>query len=280
MTIANLPYPAHTASLEIDGIILPVKADPDHEWTLSTEQVAIGYEVTPANLRKHKERHSDELSEGAHWVVTISHTPGGNQQVVHWTKLGVITLGFFIKSERAKRFRRMAAELILRLQEQSEAPPLPPPPAAAPDGLALIADSIRQMASVMDRMVSCQQAMIESPERQAQQHLALAEIELARVFRMSQGEYGRWERFAIEIATQHVPVNTERAFTCAELMALGAPVSIHGIRPEVAIGLRMMHLAERELPGREGRVVHWRHRRTTHARLWVCRHDWEFAALH
>ena len=57
-----------SAVLEIDGIILPVKPDQEHEWTLSTEQVAIGYGVSTSAIRKHKARNADELVEGTHFT--------------------------------------------------------------------------------------------------------------------------------------------------------------------------------------------------------------------
>jgi hypothetical protein len=110
-----------SAVLEIDGIQLPVQVDAEHEWTLSTEQVAVGYEISPVTLRRHKTQHADELVDGTHWVVQKMNTLGGVQEMTRWTKLGVITLGFFIKSERAKRFRRMAAELICRLHDAEQA---------------------------------------------------------------------------------------------------------------------------------------------------------------
>ncbi len=45
-------------------------------------------------------------------------TNGGKQRKLFWTKRGVIRLGFFIKSERAKKFRDWAEDLILNSIEQ------------------------------------------------------------------------------------------------------------------------------------------------------------------
>lgn len=112
--------------LRIDGEEIPVTPHPVHEWTLPTTAVARGYGVTEIAIRQHKNRHADELIQGTHWVVTKCNTLGGDQDVIYWTKLGIVTLGFFLRSERAKLFRRAAASLVLSRIEQR--PALPPPP--------------------------------------------------------------------------------------------------------------------------------------------------------
>lgn len=109
---------ASAPAIHIDGIIIPVTPHPDHEYTLTTAEVAAGYGVDPANIRKTLERHRDELLEGKHFIsVTNSHA-NPRAGIAHvsaaWTKRGIIRLGFFIKSERAKRFRDLAEDLILR----------------------------------------------------------------------------------------------------------------------------------------------------------------------
>lgn len=121
---------ANSPQLMIDGIIIPVTPDPEHEYTLPTAQVAAGYGVGASNIREMKRQHSDELYEGKHFIsVTNSHANPtgvripdarhrglklGNDTVIHWTKRGIVRLGFFIRSERAKRFRDLAEDLILR----------------------------------------------------------------------------------------------------------------------------------------------------------------------
>lgn len=135
-------------TLEIDGILIPVKPDAAHEWTLATEQVATGYGVTSQALRMTKQRHADELMEGAHWGVTICDTLGGPQSVVTWTKLGVITLGFFIRSERAKRFRRAAAELILN--QTADAAPM----------MAVVERLVSLQAELLGRVVAIEERLL------------------------------------------------------------------------------------------------------------------------
>lgn len=88
-----------------------------HEFLIPTKDVAAGYGINPSTLRTHFHRHSDEFTEGVHFLVnvTISNgdTKGGFTRTTMWTKAGVIRLGFFIKSERAKLFRDWAEQLIL-----------------------------------------------------------------------------------------------------------------------------------------------------------------------
>jgi len=72
-------------------------------------------------VRQTNLRHADELIEGKHFVkgVTICHTLANAQpNQVFWTKRGIVRLGFFIKSERARLFRDWAEELIINISEQ------------------------------------------------------------------------------------------------------------------------------------------------------------------
>lgn len=92
----------------------------DHQFLLPSKDVALGYGVSPATLRKHMERNVDEFNESQHYTkgVTISHTLKGIQpHAIYWTKAGIIRLGFFIKSQKAKQFRDWAEKLILNSTE-------------------------------------------------------------------------------------------------------------------------------------------------------------------
>ncbi|MDH4122404.1 MAG: hypothetical protein OEV94_11945 [Deltaproteobacteria bacterium] len=93
---------------------LHLMPDEIHGWWLNTREVATGFGVTEETIRKHKSIHADELAEGKHWGVNNIHTLGGLQKATLWTKRGVVRLGFFIKSERAKRFRDWAEDLVLK----------------------------------------------------------------------------------------------------------------------------------------------------------------------
>jgi len=99
-----------------------IHADPSeaHEWTMTTCLVSRGYGVSESVIRDHKRNHSEELIEGKHWVVQNIDTLGGMQKMTIWTKKGVVRLGFFIRSERARMFRDMAEDLVIKATEQPD----------------------------------------------------------------------------------------------------------------------------------------------------------------
>jgi hypothetical protein len=58
--------------------------------------------------------HKDELKEGVHFVSGVGFSDSSQKRsILYWTKAGVIRLGFFIKSERAKMFRDWSEQIIL-----------------------------------------------------------------------------------------------------------------------------------------------------------------------
>jgi hypothetical protein len=99
-----------------DGLAVAVIQNSNFEFIMPTKDVALGYGISGGTIRKHQERYSDDFVEGKHYVkgATISHTLSNVQpHAVFWTKAGIIRLGFFIKSERAKLFRDWAESVIL-----------------------------------------------------------------------------------------------------------------------------------------------------------------------
>ena len=109
--------------LQFDEIALNVRPHAVHEWALTTAEVAAGFGVDDGNIRYHKSVHTDELIEGKHFVSVRNPNAVGNQAETWWTKRGVVRLGFFIKSDRAKRFRDWAEDLVVA--KTAEAPSLP-----------------------------------------------------------------------------------------------------------------------------------------------------------
>ena len=97
-----------------DDTELHLIADHTHEFLLTSKEVALGYGVNSATIRRHKQNQSDELIKGKHWVVQNMNTLGGQQKQTLWTKRGLVRLGFFIKSARAKKFRDWCEDLILK----------------------------------------------------------------------------------------------------------------------------------------------------------------------
>lgn len=81
-------------------------------------QVASFYKVTKNAILSHFSRNADELIENIHYFYDYEQTKGGRQRVIKWTLEGVYMLGFFIKSPKAKEYRKKVAKL---LREQNEA---------------------------------------------------------------------------------------------------------------------------------------------------------------
>lgn len=112
-----------------DGLTVAVLQNPNYEFLMPTKDVAKGYGISSGTVRSQMRNYPDEFKEGKHFVkgVQILHTlPNTQPHAVFWTKAGVIRLGFFIKSQRAKLFRDWAENVILEVT----APPAHLPPVA------------------------------------------------------------------------------------------------------------------------------------------------------
>ena len=99
-----------------DGLAVAVIQNPNFEFIMPTKDVALGYGISGGTIRRHQMEQKDELIEGKHFIkgVQKTHTLKNVQpHQVFWTKAGIIRLGFFIKSERAKLFRDWAENVIL-----------------------------------------------------------------------------------------------------------------------------------------------------------------------
>jgi hypothetical protein len=100
----------------------------EFEFLLSTQEVAKGFGVSEVTVRRQKSNHSDELFENKHFVVVQKMNEQNFKvkldekvtQQTFWTKRGIVRLGFFIKSERAKQFRDWAEDLILEEKKTSK----------------------------------------------------------------------------------------------------------------------------------------------------------------
>ena len=94
------------------GGAIEVQPDVEHEWLLSTKDVAEGYGLTRSGLSKAISRYEDELDEGRHYINVTDSQVGGRPSIM-WTKRGVVRLGFFIKTPMAKEFRDWAEDYIV-----------------------------------------------------------------------------------------------------------------------------------------------------------------------
>ena len=100
-----------------DEVVVEVQPHVEHEWLLSSKDVAEGYGLSPEAVRSAKSRHSDEFEEGKHYI-TVANCNAENLKVLMWTKKGVIRLGFLIKTPLAKQFRRWASNYIVSKQAE------------------------------------------------------------------------------------------------------------------------------------------------------------------
>lgn len=82
----------------------------EHEFLLANKDVAKGYGVSIDTIRSHLSKNRDEFVEGKHFTVDKSYK---NTRKIFWTKKGIVRLGFFIKSEDAKKFRDWAEDYIV-----------------------------------------------------------------------------------------------------------------------------------------------------------------------
>ena len=119
-----------------DELAVTVIPNSLYEFMMLTEDVAAGYGVSIDCIRRHKKDNSDELEEGKHFLkgVRKTHTLKNAQpNQTYWTKAGIIRLGFFIKSNKAKQFRNWAENLILAVGAQAEQRNQQPPVSFQPE---------------------------------------------------------------------------------------------------------------------------------------------------
>lgn len=116
-----------------ENLIVTVEPNKEHEFLMTTAEVAKGFGISTSNLRSCKSNHMGELTEGKHFVSCVQNSNAcvqkkdagcesssyiPNKQTL-WTKRGIVRLGFFIKSERAKLFRDWAEDLVIFTTEQA-----------------------------------------------------------------------------------------------------------------------------------------------------------------
>lgn len=101
---------------------LSVVESTEHTFLMPSKEVAVGYGVTVTAIRQHSQRQSDELIEGKHFIIDRSYK---NTPKTMWTKRGIVRLGFFIKSEKAKAFRDWAEDYVLEVKQPKQHPHLP-----------------------------------------------------------------------------------------------------------------------------------------------------------
>ena len=117
-----------------ENLIVTVEPNKEHEFLMTTAEVAKGYGITPSALRSCKSYNQDELIEGKHFIscvrkldTRVQNMNAGTKSKSYipvkqtlWTKRGIVRLGFFIKSDRAKLFRDWAEDLVIFVADQVE----------------------------------------------------------------------------------------------------------------------------------------------------------------
>ena len=110
-----------------EGVTVNVLPNREHEYLMTSREVAHGYGTSNYVVRTTLMRHGDELVEGKHFIkgcdILLHPSKKGIQVQPHqifWTKRGIVRLGFFITSERAKLFRDVAEELIIKVDDQCD----------------------------------------------------------------------------------------------------------------------------------------------------------------
>lgn len=112
-----------------ESLIVQVMPNQEHEFLMPTKDVAKGYDISVNTLRSHKSQNKVELIEGKHFISNVQILNGAlnSTRVTMWTKAGVIRLGMFIRSERAKLFRDWAEQVILEHLSSTPVPKILPP---------------------------------------------------------------------------------------------------------------------------------------------------------
>lgn len=105
-----------------DGLTVGVLPNEAHGYLMATKEVARGYGVSEEAVRMTLKRHRGELVEGKHFLkgVTKCYASNGHPHHTFWTKRGIVRLGFFIRSERARLFRDWAEDLVIAVDAQRD----------------------------------------------------------------------------------------------------------------------------------------------------------------
>jgi hypothetical protein len=107
---------------QFEGLTICVRPDETHEWLMETKLVAEGYGVSEKAIYAHAIRNKLEFMEGKHYLILQIVESGQIRNTRFWTKRGVIRLGFFIKSARAKLFRDWSEDLIVKELDKRNQP--------------------------------------------------------------------------------------------------------------------------------------------------------------
>jgi hypothetical protein len=237
--------------IKIGNDIIPLSRDPEHEFTLPTVEVARGFGITEQAVRMQLKRRSDEFTEGKHFT-SVTNCDAGLQRVqTHWTKRGIIRLGFFIRSKRAKAFRDAAEDLILKSPDTNPHPQL--------HALTSEVLYLRQALEKLGNDVSGIHDVFKTPEMT---------LPGQRIKKQppSEDDFHKWlSNFSRKIARTG---KSQATYTASELIKHHPPLPNGITSPVRSLGRKMAANARKpiRLPG--GQVAHWFPYRTGNTRQW------------
>lgn len=229
-------------ALRIDDLVIPVRIDSDHEYTLTTAEVALGYGVSDSAIKEHKRSHADELHEGRHFLEVrnpdFQPGKGGAHTHTHWTKRGIVRLGFFIRSERAKRFRDLAEDLIIRTMEDPTLLPVPPVADSLARHIASFQIGTHGPAFDLERLIRLHVEITQpAPEATARREI---HPEIAKLDRTAPEVT---EPFPLFLGDYYLSIGQRKPcrVTIAQLLAAGAPISYQLKDRHKACGNHLRH---------------------------------------
>ena len=109
-----------------EGVTVNILPNGQYEYLMTVSEVANGYGTTKYSIFQAIHNHPDELIENKHLIrgIDILYTPTLKGIIqpnsILLTKRGIVRIGFFIKSERAKLFRDWAEELIIKMDQEHD----------------------------------------------------------------------------------------------------------------------------------------------------------------
>ncbi len=113
-----------------DNVELHLIPDDNFEFLLTNQEAALGFGTKTDVIRQHKSANKNEFVENKHFVIgknisrekisQLNITANNINKTIFWTKRGLVRLGFFIKSARARKFRDWCEDIILNTIETKE----------------------------------------------------------------------------------------------------------------------------------------------------------------
>jgi hypothetical protein len=124
---------------EFENLELKYLTSKEYGFLMSTKQVADGFGTTIGAVYFNLSNNNYEFIEGVHYIKPYKNGKDANVPALSspleilralglphnstlWTRQGVIRLGFFIKSKRAKAFRDWAENIILDMMDNKQIP--------------------------------------------------------------------------------------------------------------------------------------------------------------